>query len=458
MKKFRWDKKYLYWGVTAFLVVAASILFYLLVSHVPAVKAALGSVMGILSPFVWGLVIAYLLYPLQRIYCRQFFLPVTKRLYLKRERGEERASKLALGLSVFLSEVSLLIIIAAVVWMIVPQLYQSVEKIIASSNDYFNTVSGWIDRLLVDYPELEAFTTDLLGDVSKGLLSWLNETVMPQFNSVLKNLTSGVYYVIKGIINIFIGVVVSVYVLYNRQTFGAHIKKLTYCIFSVEAAARIIDAVDYCNDVFMGFISGKILDSAIIGVMCYVGCTILKMPYALLVSVIVGITNVIPFFGPLIGAIPSALIILMVSPLKCLIFVVFIIALQQFDGNILGPKILGSSVGINGFWVMFSIILGAGLFGFAGMLLGVPVFVVIYTLFKSLVNRKLKRSGLPTETAVYRELDHIDPKTGECVKKATVPRRKGTAKKPHFSRSRKKNEDEAPAEHSNDAPSGGQQP
>lgn len=457
MKKFRWDKKYLYWGVTAFLVIVGSILFFMLVSNLSSLNQAVGRVLSILSPFIWGLVIAYLLYPLQRIYCRAIFLPLTKRLYKRSGRAEEKAPKLALGLSVFLSEISLLIIIAAMVWMIVPQLYQSIEKIIASSNDYFNTVSGWIDRLLVDYPEMEVIISDLFGDISDGLLSWLNETVMPQFNSVLKEFTSGVYYLIKSIFNVFIGVIVSVYVLYNRQTFGAHLKKIIYCIFSVEAAARIIDAADFCNDVFMGYISGKILDSGIIGIICYVGCTILNMRYALLVSVIVGVTNIIPFFGPFIGAIPSAIIILMDSPLKCLIFIVFILALQQFDGNILGPKILGNSVGINGFWIMFSIILGAGLFGFTGMVLGVPVFVVLYAFFKSLVNRKLKRSGLPMETAVYKDLDHIDPQTGECVKKDYTPRRKGEPKKPHFSRSRKKTE--TPPEHQEGSgPNGGQQP
>jgi len=168
----------------------------------------------------------------------------------------------------------------------------------------------------------------------------------------------------------------------------------------------------------MGFINGKLLDSAIIGLICYIVCALLNMPYALLVSVIIGVFNIIPFFGPLIGAIPSALIILMVDPVKCLIFVIFIIILQQFDGNFLGPKILGSSIGINGFWVMFSIILGAGLFGFWGMLLGVPIFVVIYTLVNKLIDRKLKRSDLPWETASYIDLDRIDPVTRQPIRKS----------------------------------------
>ena len=166
----------------------------------------------------------------------------------------------------------------------------------------------------------------------------------------------------------------------------------------------------------------KLLDSLIIGIICYIVCAILRMPYTLLVSVIVGVTNIIPFFGPFIGLVPSALIILMVDPTKALIFIVFIVILQQIDGNIIGPRILGSSTGITGFWVMFSIILGSGLFGFWGMLLGVPVFVVIYTLATKLIVRKLKKSDLPWEIADYKEIDYIDPATLQVVKKASVRR------------------------------------
>ena len=188
-------------------------------------------------------------------------------------------------------------------------------------------------------------------------------------------------------------------------------------MFSVERAQKIRRAIAFTDKTFSGFINGKLLDSAIIGVICYIGCALLDMPYALLVSVIVGVTNVIPFFGPFIGAVPSALIILLVDPVKCLIFVVFIIILQQLDGNLIGPKILGSSIGINGFWVMFSIILGGGLFGFWGMLLGVPVFVVIYTAINEHITKKLKKSDLPWETADYIGVDYIDPVTYEPVMK-----------------------------------------
>jgi predicted PurR-regulated permease PerM len=188
----------------------------------------------------------------------------------------------------------------------------------------------------------------------------------------------------------------------------------------VETADRLRQGMIFVDKTFMGFLSGKILDSLIIGIICYIVCSILQMPYALLVSVIIGVTNIIPFFGPLIGAIPSALIILMVDPTKCLIFIIFIIILQQIDGNIIGPRILGNSTGITGFWVMFAIILGSGLFGFWGMLLGVPVFVVIYTVIQNWIVKKLKKNDLPWEIEDYKEMDYIDPATLQVVKKASV--------------------------------------
>lgn len=411
MKNFRWDKKYLYWGVTAFLVIAASLLFYMFISNLGWVQKSLGSLTTILSPFIWGLVISYLLCPLTNIYEKSVFLPLFNAMAKKAGSEGTRRAKLAKGFAVLFSLVSLLLLLAAFVWLVVPQLYLSIESIIANSTAYVQNVYAWLDKLVLD-PELEAMLGTSFGTASAMVFDWVEDFVMPQLDGLISQVTSGVFVVVKGVYNILIGMIVAVYVLYNRVTFAAHAKKIVYCIFSVEAAEKIIAGVNFADRVFNGFLSGKILDSAIIGVICYVVCALLNMPYALLVSVIVGVTNVIPFFGPFIGAIPSALIVLMESPFMCLVFIIFVILLQQFDGNFLGPKILGNSVGINGFWIMFSIIVGSGLFGFMGMLLGVPVFVLIYSFFTNLVNRKLHRSGLPTDTAIYSDMAHIDPETG----------------------------------------------
>ena len=410
---FNWDKKYLYWGVTAFCVIACSILFYMALAYLPVIGTALKSLARILSPFIWGLIITYLLAPLYKGLYQGFFLPLTEKLSGKKKKG---SPKLAKGLSVLLSIIVFLAMITALVYLIIPQLYSSVETIVNNSPGYIDKLSEWSKNTLANYPELRDFVIEKFEEINTNLFTWIRDTILPGLGSFVSNITAGVYYFLRAVYNIVIGIIVSAYLLSNMESASARAKRLCYCVFGVEWAEKIRRAIRFTDRTFMGFINGKLLDSAIIGLICYIVCAILKMPYALLVSVIIGVTNIIPFFGPLIGAIPSAFIILLVDPLKCLIFVIFIIILQQIDGNIIGPKILGSSIGINGFWVMFSIILGAGLFSFWGMLLGVPVFVVIYTGITILVERKLKKRSLPVDPDDYANLDHIDPVTREPVK------------------------------------------
>lgn len=438
MKHFKWDKVYLYWGVTAFLVIAASILFYLLIRNVTWLGGALGALLRILSPFIWGLVIAYLLYPLLKIYNRSLFLPLCRLLYRNAEDAETKTIRTARGLSVFLCILSLLVLIGGLIWMVVPQIYSSLERVVVNSQDYIDRADAFLTATLADYPELEATVTTAFGDLSNGIVSWATNQLLPQMSGligtitssgVLGSITNNVVSVVKSIYNIVIGIIVSVYVLYSRDSFAAHGKMLLYCIFSLETVEKLLSSLQFMNEVFMGFISGKILDSLIVGVICYIGCMILRIPYPLLVGFIVGLFNIIPFFGPIIGAIPSAIIVLTVSPLKMLILLIFIVVLQQFDGNILGPKILGDRVGINGFWVMFAIILGAGLFGFAGMLLGVPVFVILYAAIRGLVARRLRHNGLPAEAAEYMGIGYFDPATKQPVE---------WVDQPHSSRKRKK--------------------
>lgn len=415
-KHFRWDKKYLYWGVTAFAVIACAILFYMALNYIPALGKALSTLLAILSPFVWGLVISYLLNPLTKVMEKNAFSPLVASINRRRKRNP-LGKKLARGLSVFISEVIMLAVLAALVYLIIPQLYNSISMIVQNSNDYITNITNWVTRLLEDYPEIEQYASSMLGEVNQDLMEWLQTSVLPGLGNLVTNVTAGVYYALKGVYNLIIGIIVSVYILSNMEGFQAGAKRLLYSLFRLETAEKLREGIAFTDQTFMGFINGKLLDSAIIGLICYIVCAILNMPYALLVSVIVGVTNIIPFFGPFIGAIPSAVIILMVSPPKCLIFIIFIIVLQQIDGNIIGPKILGNSIGINGFWVMFSIILGAGLFGFWGMLLGVPVFVVIYTGIGSVITKRLKENDLPSDGAEYYDIDHIDPVTHEIIRK-----------------------------------------
>ena len=425
-RHFRWDRKYLYWGITAFCVIAAAILFYMALRFLPDLRRALGKLLKILSPFIWGFVITYLIAPLMRLLERGVFGPLCRKLFAKSKKSD--GSKLARGLAVLVSELTMVAVLTALVYLILPQLYSSIETIVKNGPDYLRDLSAWVTGLLDNHPEITKYVQEALNTLNTDIMSWVSNKLLPGVGNLVTSLIEGGYVVVQGVYNLLIGIIVSIYLLSDLEHFTAALRKLNYSWFSLETAEKVREAVEFTDRTFMGFISGKLLDSAIIGLICYIVCAILNMPYALLVSVIVGATNIIPFFGPFIGAVPSALIILMVDPLKCLIFIVFIIILQQIDGNFIGPKILGSSIGITSFWVLFSIVVGAGLFGFAGMVLGVPVFVVLYTFLTRNVEEKLKKSDLPWETAQYENLDHIDPVTRQPVKKPGTPEKEKSEK------------------------------
>lgn len=417
-RRFNWDRKYLYWGMTAFCVIAASLLLYFAVGNLPTIRNGVSRLLGILAPFIWGLVISYLLTPLMRTTEEKLLIPMMEKLC--RNRKKDNGRKVARGIAVLLCEIVLLLVLVALVSLILPQMLTSIQMLVANSNTYANNLSEWLEKLLANYPTLEEYASNWLGNLNANIGTWLENTILPRLGNIVTSVSTGVYGVAKGVYNLIIGIIVSIYLLGDRENFLAAVKRLSYTLFSLETAERLRSGLNFVNRTFMGFLNGKLLDSLIIGIICYIVCAILQMPYALLVSVIIGVTNIIPFFGPLIGAVPSALIILMVNPVKCLVFIVFIIILQQIDGNIIGPRILGNSTGITGFWVMFSIILGGGLFGFWGMLLGVPVFVVVYNAVTNLIVRKLKRNDLPTELDAYKEIDYIEPATFQIVKKASV--------------------------------------
>ena len=419
-QRFNGERKYTAWGLTAFCVIAAAILFYYLLGLMPVLVGFLRKLIRILSPFIVGIVITYLLAPLMRVLEKKVFQPLARGLYQgKKKQAPNRFARIC---SVVICILALLIVLAALVYLIIPQLISSIQMIVGNSNTYIDNLTNWAQKLLQNYPDLSENLGSSIGSAGESVGAWLKDKLLPRLGSLVTSVSAGVYSVALALYNLIIGIIVSIYLMLDLERFKAACKRLLYTIFSVKAADSIQRDFDFFDRTFMGFLSGKLLDSAIIGLICYIGCAVMQMPYALLVSIVIGITNIIPFFGPLIGLIPSAIIILMVDPFKCLIFVVFVLILQQVDGNILGPKILGNSVGIDGFWIMFSIILGGGLFGFWGMLLGVPVFVVIYTAINKLIVRKLERSDLPAEVKDYVTLDYIDPATMQIVKKADARR------------------------------------
>lgn len=409
---FRWDRKYLHWGLTAFCVVAAAILFYQALNLLPALGKGIGTLFKVLAPFVWGLAITYLLTPTMHWLENNVFAPLGRKMTAKSKKGKT-GKKFARTMAVIFAELFFLLILIALVYLIIPQLYVSIEQIVRQSPTYLENASGFIGRIVNDHPEIEAYLNDALGNFNNSFFDLLKTKVLPSLGNVVTNVKDGVVVVFKGLYNLIIGIVVSIYLLGNVEGLVAGARRLLYSIFTIDAAQWIRRTFGFVDKTFMSYINGTLFDALIIGMTCYIFCAIVNVPYTLLVSVIVGVTNIIPFFGPFIGAIPSAIIILLENPLKCLIFVIFIIVLQQIDGNVIKPKIFGSSTGLNGFWVIFSIILGGGLFGFWGMLLGFPVFVVIYSGITKLIERKLKRSDLPQDTASYRNLDYIDPATRE---------------------------------------------
>lgn len=404
--RFKNHKEYFYWGLTAFCVIAASIILYYILQKLPVIGEFIGKVISILQPFIYGLLIAYLLTPL-----------MTK-----------LNKKLPKWASVIICELVVLLILALLVYLILPQLYQSIETLIKNGPKYLEDLKRLLQKFIPGSDNEQA-AEEYLGEVYNSFSDIIGTRLLPSLNSLVSNLTLGVSAVFKSLYNLLIGIIVSAYVIANKDNFVAGARKILYSVFTIPVAEKIRSALSFANKVFMNFFAGKVLDSAIIGVICYVFCLIAKIPFALLVSVIVGITNIIPFFGPFIGAVPTSIIILLVDPVKCLIFVIFIIILQQIDGNFIGPKILGSTTGISGFWIMFAIILGGGLFGFWGMLFGVPVFVCIYAAVASSLSKKLIRSGLPTDKDSYIHLDYIDAGSCKPVKKQNVKQEKKSEKK-----------------------------
>ena len=410
MKRFFSRSIYFKWGVTAFVVVSALMVFYTLLTNGRIFLSAIHTIGSILSPVIWGLVISYLLWPLVKLTEAKLFNPLLKKIFPKR-----KISTASRALSIALAIFTALLLIGTLLYLVIPQIYASIENIVLSTPEYYETVSNWIMNFLKDYPQTEQILLEVTGNASQSLSDFARDAVLPYLSKIITNLSTGLYSVLRTVLNILIGFVVACYVLGNVESFSAKCKKVLYSMFSIQNADNLLSAFRFTDRAFNGFIIGKIIDSAIIGVICYIVCSILNMPYTVLVSVVVGVTNVIPVFGPFIGGIPTALIILLVSPAKALIYIIFIIILQQIDGNILGPKILGSSIGINGFWIMFAILLGGGLFGVAGMILAVPMFAVLYSGFGLLVKKRLKDRGLMTETAAYMNIKSIDPETLEPI-------------------------------------------
>ena len=412
---------YFRWGVTVITIIAFGILFFFFVFRMDSILGFLGEIFSILTPIILGAVIAYLLNPLVTItdkytfsLCRRCHLPVKMSSFIA------TAFSIALWLGLLVAGISFLFS------MIVPELYSSIVKLAGDLRIYVNTIYDFINEHLQNNPQILSFVETGLDTITNSVYNWVNNDLIIQAQNIMSKLTVGISWVVSLVTNIVVSLIVSIYLLVSKKKFLGQAKKLLYVFLKPDTANAALSIFRQTNKIFGGFISGKLIDSLIIGVLCFIGVTILKMPYPLLISVFVGITNIIPFFGPFIGAIPSAFLILLIDPGKCLIFILFIFLLQQLDGNVIGPAILGDSTGVSPFWIVFSILVGGGLFGFIGMLLGVPTFAVVYFLVKTFSEYHLRKKELPTDSMLYCKIEKIDPESGEPIllPKRPISRRK----------------------------------
>lgn len=407
--KFRFEKKYVYWGVTAFLVIAASLIFYYFLFHMNNVRAGFRTFTKTCMPIIDGLVLAYLMTPLVKHMERDFFIPLCKRLNLNTESAKTK--KRMRLLSALITVIFVFVLIYLLCASIIPQLIVSIQNIALQLPVYATNLQDWIQKLFENNDDLAGIVTSLINQYSNELEDYLNSKLVPQLNVILTRFSSSIFSSMLGLLvtawNLLIGLIISVYLLVSKESFAGQSKKIIYAIWEEETANKLISNIRFVNATFGGFINGKLVDSLIIGLICFIGMTLLQLPYPLLISVIVGITNIIPFFGPYLGAIPSIVLILMVNPKQALYFAIFVLILQQFDGNFLGPKILGNKTGLSSFWVIFSITLFGGYWGILGMAIGVPVFAVIYAGIKALVNQQLVKRGFSTNTKDYMFLSEI---------------------------------------------------
>ena len=376
-------KPYLYGMLAGFGAISLSILFFFLIYRFQGFGDAISKLTGILMPFIYGAVIAYLLKPVCN--CVEDFL----RRLLPEKMGTA-ANMLAVAISLLFG----ILVVYALFMMIVPQLITSVTTLYYTARNNLNDFVDWASHqeIIASNQKLLDFIETSYDNLQDTLDNLVRTKLVPSMQSLLSGAALGVMSFVTFLKNIIIGVIVSVYLLASRKKFGQQCKMILYSLIKPRWADIILEEILYADKMFGGFINGKILDSAIIGVLCYIACLIFKFPSALLVSVIIGVTNVIPFFGPFIGAIPATLLILIQNPIKALWFVLFVLVLQQVDGNIIGPKILGNTTGLSSFWVLFAILLFGGLWGFVGMIIGVPLFAVIYDVLKKFVFHGLRRN------------------------------------------------------------------
>lgn len=396
--------------LTGLLIAAGAIFLFFVFMKIGPLFGSLRHLVHIIAPIVSGAVIAYLVAPICNAYERGLYSGMKR---LKMFRKDTTRQKVSGALAVTGSMLTLIAVIVLFLVMILPQLWQSIVSMFNSISVYTDNIITLTKNLFAEHSWLEGSLVKFWESAESYITNFFQTKILPNVDVWITNLSTGVSQTIVFLYNISIGMIVAVYMLASRRRFAAQGIKFLYAVLPARQAGMVLGRVRFADRVFGKFISGKIVESLIIGAIAMVGTYILKMPYAVLISVVIGLTNIIPFFGPIIGAIPCIFITLIVDPLKALYLTIFIVILQQVDGNIIGPKIMGKSTGLSGFWVLFSILLFGGLFGVLGMILGMPIFAIIYSMVSDWVSSRLQKKHLPSETKSY--MNFVENEAAEDV-------------------------------------------
>ena len=374
------NEKYVKLGITGAVAAIAAIACFYLLASAPSIADFLGTIIGILMPFIYGAVIAYILSPI----CNKIEAFLAKRAPGFRGAG---------GVAIVGALLFALVIIVALLALVIPSVVDSVVQIVSTLPGQIDAAVAWVDELLESNPELQAQWDETSSNITASVNAWLQTDLLSSATSVATSLSGQISGLVTLVYNLFLGVMISVYLLGSRKKFARQAKMLVASVFSPTWAARIEEEVRYADRMFNGFLMGRIVDSAIVGVITFAFGFVCGFDSAVLVAVVVGVTNTIPVFGPYLGAIPSALILLLENPVHCLIFLVYILIMQQIDGNVISPRILGEATGVSSFWVMFAVLFFGGLWGIIGMIVGVPIFAVIYDIVRKLVHAGLRKRG-----------------------------------------------------------------
>ncbi|CDB17930.1 uncharacterized protein BN476_01490 [Anaerobutyricum hallii CAG:12] len=388
-------KRYLKIGITGAAILASGILCAFVLFKMPVIISVLKGITEILKPFLYGVVFAYLLAPL----CNK----IEEKLFQIFPKAKTKARRFICFIAIVISLCVAIAVIWLIIMMIIPQVWDSVMKIIQMVPQKLIVVNNWIEHMLENQPELQAYFEEFSSQAESNIDSLLNVDTIQKVQSIINSLSVQLFGVLGVVKNIFLGLLISAYLLGSRKLFGAQAGLILHGVFSDKWAKIIEEEIRYTDKMFNGFLVGKIIDSAIIGLLCFAGTSIMGFEAPAFISVIIGITNIIPFFGPFIGAIPCGLLLLLENPMHCLYFIIFIFVLQQLDGNVIGPKILGNTTGVSSFWVLFAILLFGGMWGVVGMVIGVPLFAVIYDIIRKLVYRGLRKHKRESMITDYEE-------------------------------------------------------